>query len=477
MSDPAICGRHGCKKSVSTGMACDLCHTWYHPNCTGLTEDQYVNTEAQDLRFHCAVCVHQQMVKPEMVSKQDATTNTIDDGDAEQHPHTSTLNMAHPIESFLSDFACSITEKLEEISKKQLELSSQIFKLGSVLPLCTTAQEVHRLSSQEVVEASLSLKDQLIRERRLILWGTFQKGTDPSTTAQKVITSVCESIKGNCVVAQWFRAKRSKSIRGILVSLPSCDHVAEVVSKRLLILGKYSNIRNVSLDYPRSQRVKQRCSEPPTLPPSDMILSSPKVLLTPLKPSQMYESSASPVSPILEEVAADSRESSRMNDTAEEEDTYVKPVSRSCSPPSPRIFEALKPKSKTKSRAPKNEASSSAARPSLPTFKKSKKGILGNPVNINLFSGNQVTTPLKSARGPVSKSQDQNFRKRSRRKRPLRRSKIHTNPPPATCPPTNIIFDLLSFLTSRSVPTPLAIPTNKQQHRRRPKTKRPPRSQ
>ena len=219
-------------------MACNLCHIWYHPNCTGLTEDQYVTTEAQDLRFHCAVCVHQQMMKPEMVSKQDAITDTIDDGDAEQHPHTSPLNMARTIDSFLSDFASTITEKLEEMSKKQLELSPQIFKLGSVLPFCTTAQEVHRLSSQEVVEASLSLKDQIIRERRLILWGNFQKGTDPSTTAQKVIASVCESIKGNCVVAQWFRVERSKSIRGILVSLPSCDHVVEVVSKRLLSFGE-----------------------------------------------------------------------------------------------------------------------------------------------------------------------------------------------------------------------------------------------
>ena len=64
-----------------------------------------------------------------------------------------------------------------------------------------------------------------------------------------------------------------------------------------------------------------------------------------------------------------------------------------------------------KSRAPKNEASSSPARPSLPTFKKSKKGILGNPVNINLFSGNQVTTPIKSVRGPVSKGKDSKFSK------------------------------------------------------------------
>ena len=191
-------------------------------------------------------------------------------------------------------------------------------------------------------------------------------------------------------------------------------------------------------------------------------------------------SSASPVSPILEEVAADSLESSRMNGTAEEEDIYVKPVSRSCTSPSPRIIEAHKPKSKskTKSRAPMDESSPSPARPCLLTFRKSKKGILGNPVNINLFKGNQVTTPNKSVRGPVSKGQDQNFRKRFRRKRPLRRSKILTNPLPAICPPpTNIILDLLSFLTSRSVPTPLVLPTNRQHHRRRPKTKRPLKSQ
>ena len=105
---------------------------------------------------------------------------------------------------------------------------------------------------------------------------------------------------------------------------------------------------------------------------------------------QMGKSSTSPVSSILEEAAADSRKSSQMNGSAEEEDIYVKPVSLSCTPPSPRINEALKPKSKseTESRAPMNEASPSPERPSWFTFRKSKKGIPGNLVNINLFTGN-----------------------------------------------------------------------------------------
>ena len=80
-----------------------------------------------------------------------------------------------------------------------------------------------------------------------------------------MIASVCDSIKGTCVAAQWLRAKCSKAIKGILVSPPSCDNVAELVSKRLLIFAKYSDIRNVLLDYSKSQRAKQQRSDPSTL--------------------------------------------------------------------------------------------------------------------------------------------------------------------------------------------------------------------
>ena len=104
----------------------------------------------------------------------------------------------------------------------------------SSFPLCCEFIDYVRKKSPK----PLSLKDQIFRERWLILWGSIPNGTDPSTTAQKVITSVCDYIKGNCVAAQWLRAKRSKSKKGIVVSLPSCNHVAEVVSKRLLILGE-----------------------------------------------------------------------------------------------------------------------------------------------------------------------------------------------------------------------------------------------
>ena len=58
------------------------------------------------------------MVKPKMVSQQEATTSTIDEGDAEHCPHTSTQNIVHTTERVLSDFASGITEKLEEMLKK-----------------------------------------------------------------------------------------------------------------------------------------------------------------------------------------------------------------------------------------------------------------------------------------------------------------------------------------------------------------------
>ena len=132
-------------------------------------------------------------------------------------------------------------------------------------------------------------------------------------------------------------------------------------------------------------------------------------MLTPSKSSQMDRSSTSPVFLFLEQVVADDRKPSQRNGTVsfDLEDIYVKPVSHSCTLPSPNIIEALKRNSK--SPAPTNEVSSSLAGPSLLTFKKLKKGILGNFVNRNLITGNQTTTPIKSLRDPVPKGQDQIF--------------------------------------------------------------------
>ena len=95
------------------------------------------------------------MVNPEMVSKQDATTSTIDEDDVEHCSHTSAQNLVQTIERVLSDFASGITEKLEKLLNKQSELSLRVFKLGSVLLLYTTAEQVDRLSSQKLVKTSL----------------------------------------------------------------------------------------------------------------------------------------------------------------------------------------------------------------------------------------------------------------------------------------------------------------------------------
>ena len=168
----------------------------------------------------------------------------------------------------------------------------------------------------------------------------------------------------------------------------------------------------------------------------------------------MNGSSTSPVSPTPEKVGADSRKPSQRNGTVsfDLEDIYVKPFSRF------HFVEALKPKSE--SPVLTNEGPLSPTGPCLLTFKKSKKVIPGYPVNRNLFTGNQ-TTPIKSVCGPVPKGQNQNFRKRSLRKHPLRQSEFPTNPPPVTSPPpTSYSIYFLSWRHGRLL-THFWLPTNK----------------
>ena len=186
MSDLAICGRLGCHKSVSTGIACNLSHSWYHPKCTGLTKHQYDTIETRDSHFHCSICVHKKMPNPTSVSQRDATTNTADEVVNHSHPPLE-QSLIQSVKRVLSEFASSITERLTEFSEQQSELAIQISKLGAVLPQYTTAEQTNWLTSQEVIRASLSLRGHMIRERRIILWNIFSKGTDRCTTGREVL--------------------------------------------------------------------------------------------------------------------------------------------------------------------------------------------------------------------------------------------------------------------------------------------------
>ena len=180
---------------------CDSCHSWCHPNCTALTKDQYDTIETRDLHFHCSICVHKKMLNPQSVSQQDATTNTADKVANHLHPPLE-QSLFQSIERVLSVFASSITERVTEVSKKQSEPAIQISKLGAVLSHYTTAEQTNRLASQGVLRASLLLRDHMIRERRIILWGTFPNRTDPCTTAREVISRACGSAVGHNSLGQ-----------------------------------------------------------------------------------------------------------------------------------------------------------------------------------------------------------------------------------------------------------------------------------
>lgn len=55
----SICGIVSCSKPVtelSGGMQCDVCNSWFHEACTGLTPDQYALASSESLLYSCNDC-------------------------------------------------------------------------------------------------------------------------------------------------------------------------------------------------------------------------------------------------------------------------------------------------------------------------------------------------------------------------------------------------------------------------------------
>ena len=153
--------------------------------------------------------------------------------------------------------------------------------------------------------------------------------------------------------------------------------------------------------------------------------------------------------------------SSRSSSDAEALET--EPAVRSSIPISPIIVETrIKPKSKAPTPQSKT-ALPHSGKPTLPTFRMAEKGILGNPVQYNRFTGDQMPTLIKPVEDLVPKVKEQNFRMRPQRKCPLRqqhgrKGKCPTKAQPVPPPSANLISDHLIFLTSRLVPDPSVLP-------------------
>ena len=84
-----------CQRPVATNhraMACDLCNTWVHIKCCGMTPREYENFQAQgdNLSWMCPACVDRQ-------SNTSASSESVDslDYDSSDNEHTSTPPLGH----------------------------------------------------------------------------------------------------------------------------------------------------------------------------------------------------------------------------------------------------------------------------------------------------------------------------------------------------------------------------------------------
>ena len=91
--------------------------------------------------------------------------------------------------------------KIQAIGDKNAsEITAEIAQVKAVLPAFRNAETTNRIVTQEVIDATSSLRDQLARERRVILWGSFPKNTDPTKTAQSVLSGVAPSHQTNKII-------------------------------------------------------------------------------------------------------------------------------------------------------------------------------------------------------------------------------------------------------------------------------------
>ena len=118
----------------------------------------------------------------------------------------------------------------------------------------------------------------------------------------------------------------------------------------------------------------------------------------------------------------------------------MEPAVRPSIPISPRIVET---RIKQKSKAPTPQSKTAlplSGEPTLPTFKKVKKGILGNPTQGNRFTDNQMPTPIKPVGGLVPEGKERNFRMRPQRKRPHRQQHGRKGKCPTKAQPVTFSF-------------------------------------
>ena len=297
MLNTDTCGRPGCHKDVANGMQCVHCEQWFHPNCTGLTSTQYQAINAGSTEYNCVSCLYGSLaiIPPSPRSTTDAQCGP--EAQSDDNPHTTPTDASTEDSRILQARYAVLSTDIERLrSDSQVEcrkLQAQIDDLKQKYSSSNVAVRAENLSNTTVREAAAQLSDRIIRQKRVIFWGTFLKGMEAVTLGRQLVAIPAQTDAFQ--TAQWLRGKRNRAVKGLLVSLKTAHSSQECIAQKKAIQLAFPHIWNVTADRPLPDRTRKPKLQD-RVPKDEKLSQVAIVQLTPLSKSSWTRTTPAPQS-------------------------------------------------------------------------------------------------------------------------------------------------------------------------------------
>lgn len=258
------CGRRGCGKAVANGMQCVDCTSWFHVNCTGLSELQYTRVSTL-MDFKCMACRVQKEINAPNTKHTGTQTDEVRVTESERSAICSTTEL-------------TLRETCDHLQDTHREIKEMIAVLKAATPSLTAAESAVKITDQAIRDAATALEDCRMRATRIILWGKFLTTTDPFTQASTYLKGWVDKV----MHADWLRSKRTKKPVGILATLPSTSHTKRAIDNSDIIMKAHPSVTKVARDIPLLER---KAVSTRTAHQDRRRMQEPIVVLSPLKQS------------------------------------------------------------------------------------------------------------------------------------------------------------------------------------------------
>jgi hypothetical protein len=288
----------------------------------------------------------------------------------------------------LSDQASSVAEAVKNLQLSLTDIKQELNSLNEYvaisLPGPAAAREALRISSGHIREVANELRDKLLRESRIIVWGFFKHTMSPTALATSFLSGLLNEEQRSKTTATWLCGKANNRIHGLMVNLPGDVQPTAILDMTASITAAHPNIRGISLDRPVHVRSRKVYSKET----SDILVDSklqkePVVVLGNIRFPQCESS--------LEDSFTSLNSLPLSNSTPTKSYSLVVAGTSNCSTPGPRAQFKPSSTSTTKTGATGLNVRQLIRKPVI--TKHPNQGLLGSPLQTKAFF---LPSPLRS---------------------------------------------------------------------------------